>query len=71
MDKLKYSEEQLEFFRKAGAKGGRKATVPHKLEGYCRCAECRKRRGEWGGNKEEVKSTEKEGKSGDGYDWGA
>lgn len=63
---IKYTEEQIEFFRKAGAKGGRKATVPHKEVGYCRCAECRKGRGEWGGKKvEEVKVVD------EGFDFGA
>lgn len=49
--KMNLPPEVREQFRKAGAKGGRKATVPHKTEGYCRCAECRKSRGEWGPQK--------------------
>lgn len=41
--KMELTEEQREFFRKAGAKGGKPRSVPHKEVGYCRCADCRKR----------------------------
>ncbi len=38
--------------KKSGGKGGgRPATVEHVEGGYCRCAVCRKGRGEWGGEK--------------------
>lgn len=67
MDRLKYTEEQREFFRKAGAKGGKKATVPHRTEGYCRCAVCRKSRGERGREKE----VEVEVKADEDFDFGA
>lgn len=45
---VKLPKEVTELFREAGKKGGRPATVKHVTGRYCRCAECRKGRGEWG-----------------------
>lgn len=34
--------------KQMGKKGGRPRTVEHKVDGYCRCAECRGKRKETG-----------------------
>lgn len=43
-----YTEEQIEYFREMGKKGGRKPTVLHSDGQGCRCANCRRARGERG-----------------------
>jgi hypothetical protein len=48
MEKPPYTAEQLEFFKRAGQKGGRPAKVSCTGKRGCRCANCRRARGENG-----------------------
>ena len=56
---MKLPKEVTEMFREVGKKGGRPATVQHVTGKYCRCAGCRKDRGEWQVAGEKEKSVKK------------